>query len=1010
MQTVHKLVFIISVIFLILISTPGQGYAQWPPFRFELIPSYENHRLTYYVLFNDRIDWTMTNVTIKIPLPEGTRFLETKTIPTITASFDGADITFFIPTLNRQIAKGDALFIVEIVDPATHLLSTHAWVSWEGEEPGNFLTEDVKIDISKQPLDWAPPATPRLRLEANATTTPDSVTYFFHPRNMGNYRMWDVKINVPIPSGTTLIAAEALHPFTASFDGREVSFTAIELERRAIVSPLTIKLATENVTTPVIKTHAWATWKNSGRSVTRSAPLQEETLTPELIVEPGAPQQIWFDTGVGDVPFANYDITSIALQEMALPQDEAALKVTVRTAGDLGPVGDPIEFNFYINDDCQLNTGAGGNGAGAEYWIRYQHTRGLGSFRHWDSEKHDWNTRHGTQFSQITDNRTISLWIPYRRLINGQQFCWKVAAKNNLDIFIFPLPREVFPYRSRDYLQYQSTGAATEVKVEEAQLLPAQASRSKGSFIEAGDPWRYLPGWTEPPPGWKLIDFDDSNWYVGPTAIGYGSGKVATDLNLITPPTGAEGSPVLVQRIDKQSGMVVVVLSSGHDSSSFFMRHIFEITGNPALITKLTLNLSHEGGFIAYLNGQEIGRSGLGQAGKLIFYDALAEDQDDQASKKAIDLTPYIPILIQGKNILAIQVHKSVNSSNLAMNPALEWVSDPKDLKQDTGDGVAPVSNPAPAAFSPSPSPISGKLAVPIDNGRATYDIHIFSMPDGREIVQIPNARQPSFRFDGQRLLVNREGGGTENLFEYNMADGAEQQVSDAPRDSHPFYDRWGNRVVYGNSELSVGQGPGARQPFIFVQCSLLPPHQEADARCRDIAGQGVLVPAGQTGDIQGTHPIWTIDDMIVYSGCNTWAGSRLCGIYSVPSGSTKRLSDGFIPGQLTRDSSDIPTDTKGNLITFMSRRDGDWESYIMDLNGAKVNNLSNSSASHDGLPAISPDGAWVAFISDRTGHWAIWVVPAAGGSAQKLFDLPAIQPWGDGDRTWTNERISWGP
>ena len=149
---------------------------------------------------------------------------------------------------------------------------------------------------------------------------------------------------------------------------------------------------------------------------------------------------------------------------------------------------------------------------------------------------------------------------------------------------------------------------------------------------------------------------------------------------------------------------------------------------------------------------------------------------------------------------------------------------------------------------------------------------------------------------------------------------------------------------------------------------------------------------------------------MIVYSGCNTWAGSRLCGIYRVPSGSTKRLSDGFIPGQLTRDSSDIPTDTKGNLITFMSRRDGDWESYIMDLNGAKVNNLSNSPASHDGLPTISPDGAWVAFVSDRTGHWAIWAVPVAGGSAQKLFDLPAIHPWGDGDRTWTNERISWGP
>ncbi|NJN92883.1 MAG: hypothetical protein HC875_01700 [Anaerolineales bacterium] len=149
---------------------------------------------------------------------------------------------------------------------------------------------------------------------------------------------------------------------------------------------------------------------------------------------------------------------------------------------------------------------------------------------------------------------------------------------------------------------------------------------------------------------------------------------------------------------------------------------------------------------------------------------------------------------------------------------------------------------------------------------------------------------------------------------------------------------------------------------------------------------------------------------MIAYKGCNTWAGSRLCGIYLVPSASTKGFSDGFIPRQLTRDTSDIPSDSKGNLIAFTSRRDGNWEAYVMDLNGDGIRNLSNSPDSDDGLPAISPDGYWVAFVSNRGGQWAVWAAPVAGGDAQKLFDLPTNAPWGSGDRDWTNERISWGP
>ncbi len=199
------------------------------------------------------------------------------------------------------------------------------------------------------------------------------------------------------------------------------------------------------------------------------------------------------------------------------------------------------------------------------------------------------------------------------------------------------------------------------------------------------------------------------------------------------------------------------------------------------------------------------------------------------------------------------------------------------------------------------------------------------------------------------------------------------------------------------------------RPIYVFVQCSLLrPPHEETDSRCKHLAWLGVLVPAGQMGEIQASHPVWAANNRIIYKDCNTWAGGSSCGLFSIDPSSTKGYSNGFLPTQLTHHTSDVPTDTKGNWVAFMSQQEGNWESYVMDLNGGGVKNLSNSPF-NDGLGSLSPGGNWVAFVSDRSGEWAVWAVSVAGGEPQKILDLPEI-PWANGHRTWTNERISWGP
>jgi TolB protein len=327
---------------------------------------------------------------------------------------------------------------------------------------------------------------------------------------------------------------------------------------------------------------------------------------------------------------------------------------------------------------------------------------------------------------------------------------------------------------------------------------------------------------------------------------------------------------------------------------------------------------------------------------------------------------------------------------------------------------------------------ITGKLAIPLTNAQDFYDVHIFVLPDGQDITTIPNARQPNFRFDGQRLLLNHEGGGEkqveynsnnggsavlvlknyntpEDIYEYNLTTAAETQISSFSGAAYPFYNAPGNQFVFASTPLSSPSMAAPDSSRLYVQCGLQPPEYEEMLLCQNLSEFGMLVSAGKN-EIQGSYPLWTSDHKIVYQGCTNSSEPATCGIYTIDSSATPRGGNHASPLQLTQNVNDIPSDTKGNLIAFTAYRDDNWEAYLMNLDGTNVRNLSNNSKANDGLPAISPDSKSVAFVSDRGGQWAVWVASVDDGSIQKLFDLPVQSPWGQGDRVWTNERISWGP
>ncbi|MBN2665598.1 MAG: CotH kinase family protein [Bacteroidales bacterium] len=166
----------------------------------------------------------------------------------------------------------------------------------------------------------------------------------------------------------------------------------------------------------------------------------------------------------------------------------------------------------------------------------------------------------------------------------------------------------------------------------------AQTTDHWETVVSAGDTWSWFPGYSQPASGWNTQGFDDSSWLTGPGGIGYGDGDDMTVTDKLP---------------------------------SVYMRREFTLYDISA-ISAFCLFVDFDDGFVAYLNGHEIARANIGTIGTEPGFSEYAILDSYEArlpsggipSRFVIDLQNVAEFLVEGDNLLALQVHNCNEGSS----------------------------------------------------------------------------------------------------------------------------------------------------------------------------------------------------------------------------------------------------------------------------------------------------------------------------------------------------------
>jgi len=397
------------------------------------------------------------------------------------------------------------------------------------------------------------------------------------------------------------------------------------------------------------------------------------------------------------------------------------------------------------------------------------------------------------------------------------------------------------------------------------------------------------------------------------------------------------------------------------------------------------------------LRPKSVSYAGLGEAS----YEQQMYDLAQEALAQAVDMgledaRVYGYLAAAHAELGQCDDAESVAQQALALEPSQEQALGARDVCRGMAQAT---QTPAPTRLIPTPAAaatatravtaLGGRIAFPIWNATSgVYEIYLANAKDGSQrSLLVSGMHQPALSPDGLWLAANGQRANHELLSLFKLDGTILVEISKYHEDGQPAWSADGSKLVYA----SFRQG-GDRQPRMYVLDGV--PWEGGKVEGREIR-------TGQDA-IRGEMPAWTIEGQIVYRGCGLDSPKFDCsglGLQIVP-GTPQAVT----PLQLTDQPGDIRPAVHDTKVAFMGNRDGDWEIYVVGLDGSGLKQLTSNGAS-DGLPVWSPDGKTLAFVSDQGGTWAVWAMGADGANARRLFDIG-----GDLGSDWTRQQISWGP
>jgi Tol biopolymer transport system component len=302
-----------------------------------------------------------------------------------------------------------------------------------------------------------------------------------------------------------------------------------------------------------------------------------------------------------------------------------------------------------------------------------------------------------------------------------------------------------------------------------------------------------------------------------------------------------------------------------------------------------------------------------------------------------------------------------------------------------SGTGVS-LSEPTPASEPAStqagdrtqvnpPTDLSGKLVFQTTYGGTFYTISV----NGTGLQPVTNGIDPAWSPDGEQIAFTRWDD-PRGVWVVSAA-GGEQQVFAWNDARWPSWSLDGGQIVF--TRQYGGRTEEVERCF-RGRCRTLPADPHWKLGVVDSDGGAFAEPVSSDTSLA---PDWSPDGQLF--------------VYDDVHGLTVQTVDGEISYTLTDQARDtLPVwSPDGEQVAFVRSQHDHWEVYLVDADGSDLIRLTNTPTRPEGAPSMggvpgnsvspawSPDGSYIAFLTDRSGQWEIWVMDADGSNPRSLFD-----------------------